>query len=69
MKDAGIFLGRKNNTGIFLGIVLFISVTKNCGMTRVTWKICECANFVSNLLAYLISVASQCILSYLRLLL
>ena len=25
MKDAGIFLGRENNTGIFLGIVFFIS--------------------------------------------
>ena len=25
MKDAGICLGRKNNTGIFLGIVFFIS--------------------------------------------
>ena len=25
MKDAGIFWGRENNTGIFLGIVLFIS--------------------------------------------
>ena len=24
-KDAGICLGRKNNTGIFLGIVFFIS--------------------------------------------
>ena len=35
------------------------SVTKNCGVTCVTWKIHECANFVSNLLAYLSSVASQ----------
>ena len=25
MKDAGIFLGRENNRGIFLGIVFFIS--------------------------------------------
>ena len=25
MKDAGIFLGRENNTGIFLGIIFFIS--------------------------------------------
>ena len=25
MKDAEIFLGRENNTGIFLGIVFFIS--------------------------------------------
>ena len=25
MKDAGIFWGRENNTGIFLGIVFFIS--------------------------------------------
>ena len=25
MKDAGIFLGRENNTGICLGIVFFIS--------------------------------------------
>ena len=25
MKDAGIFLGRENNTGIFLGVVFFIS--------------------------------------------
>ena len=25
MEDAGIFLGRENNTGIFLGIVFFIS--------------------------------------------
>ena len=25
MKDAGIFLGRENNAGIFLGIVFFIS--------------------------------------------
>ena len=25
MKDAGIFLGRENNTGIFLGIVFLIS--------------------------------------------
>ena len=25
MKDAGIFLGREKNTGIFLGIVLFMS--------------------------------------------
>ena len=25
MKDAGIFLGRENNTGIFWGIVFFIS--------------------------------------------
>ena len=25
MKEAGIFLGRENNTGIFLGIVFFIS--------------------------------------------
>ena len=25
MKDAGIFLGHENNTGIFLGIVFFIS--------------------------------------------
>ena len=25
MKDARIFLGRENNTGIFLGIVFFIS--------------------------------------------
>ena len=25
IKDAGIFLGRENNTGIFLGIVFFIS--------------------------------------------
>ena len=25
MKDAGIFLGRENSTGIFLGIVFFIS--------------------------------------------
>ena len=25
MKDASIFLGRENNTGIFLGIVFFIS--------------------------------------------
>ena len=25
MKDPGIFLGRENNTGIFLGIVFFIS--------------------------------------------
>ena len=25
VKDAGIFLGRENNTGIFLGIVFFIS--------------------------------------------
>ena len=25
MKDARIFWGRKNNTGIFLGIVFFIS--------------------------------------------
>ena len=28
MKDAGIFLGRENNTGIFLGIVFFISSNK-----------------------------------------
>ena len=26
MKDAGIFWGRENNTGIFLGIVFFISL-------------------------------------------
>ena len=44
-------------------------VTKNCGMTCVTWRIRERVNFVSNLLAYLISVASQCIFSCLRLLL
>ena len=25
MKDAGIFLGRENNWGIFMGIVFFIS--------------------------------------------
>ena len=25
MKDAGIFLGHENNTGIFVGIVLFIN--------------------------------------------
>ena len=25
MEDAGIFLGRENNTGIFWGIVFFIS--------------------------------------------
>ena len=25
MKEAGIFLGHENNTGIFLGIVFFIS--------------------------------------------
>ena len=25
MKDAGIFLGRENNRGIFMGIVFFIS--------------------------------------------
>ena len=25
MKDAGIFLSRENNTGMFLGIVFFIS--------------------------------------------
>ena len=25
MKDAGIFLGRENNRGIFSGIVVFIS--------------------------------------------
>ena len=34
-----------------------------------TSKICECTNFVSNLLAYSISVASQCIFSCLCLLL
>ena len=28
MKDAGIFLGHENNTGIFLGIVFFISSNK-----------------------------------------
>ena len=33
-------------------------VTKNCGVTCVTGKICEYANFVSNLLAYVISVIS-----------
>ena len=47
----------------------FPCVTKNCGVTCVPSKIRECANFVSNLLAYLISVASQCIFSCLRLLL
>ena len=29
MKDAGIFLGRENNRGIFLCIVFFISSIKN----------------------------------------
>ena len=28
MKDAGIFLGRENNRGIFMGIVFFISSNK-----------------------------------------
>ena len=35
-----------------------ITVTKNCSVTCVTWKIREYANFVSNLLAYVISVVS-----------
>ena len=29
MKDAGNFLGRENNRGIFLGIVFFISSNQN----------------------------------------
>ena len=37
-------------------------VTKNCCVTYV--KIREYANFISNLLVYLISVASQCIFSF-----
>ena len=40
--------------------VLTHSVTKNCGVSCVTWKIRECANFVSNLLAYLIRAFSIC---------
>ena len=28
LKDAGIFLGRENNTGIFLGVVFFISLNQ-----------------------------------------
>ena len=55
--------------GIITVFSLFRDVTKNCGVTTVTWKIHESANFISNLLAYLISVASQCIFSCLCLLL
>ena len=44
-----------------------VTVTKNCCMTYV--KIRKNANFVLNLLVYLVSVASQCIFSCLRLLL
>ena len=37
----------------------FVCVTKNCGVTCVTLKIGERANFVFNLLAYLISAVSS----------
>ena len=52
-----------------IGEIGNIGVTKNCGVTCVTSKIRECPNFVSNPLAYLISVVSQYIFSCLRLLL
>ena len=45
-----------------------VDVKKNYCVTS-TWKICEYAYFAQNLLAYLISVTSQCIFSCLLLLL